>query len=193
MTSGMQSNIIILSQLELRNKCDNSHDGTRERWRTKPSRFPHVLCCSFVFAFFFFYYVVAILLHGERSKGKGGFTNASQPSMEIHCPGKSFSAVPVALVNETVAMCFAVRMDPIAAAAAAPNILELQAGLLCPPYTNGMIVTRRCEHVRICRIPAYTVNDHRVAMQDLYRRLQVPFPNVDLTANIRITLLVRKC
>ena len=73
--------------------------------------------------------------------------------MPVNCP--SFGAVPIALVNETVAMGVAICVDPIAAA---PDILALQTDLLCTPYTNGVIVARRCKHVGICRIPAYTVD-----------------------------------
>jgi len=62
------SNIIIPSQLELRNKCDDSHDGTRERWRTKPSRFPTLCAAALFFSFFVFFFTmaVAILLPGGK-------------------------------------------------------------------------------------------------------------------------------
>jgi hypothetical protein len=78
---------------------------------------------------------------------------------------QSFAAVPIALVNETVGMTVAVCVDPVAAAAA--NILSLQTGLLHPPNTDCMIVARRCEHVWICRIPAYAVDSAGVARQSL--------------------------
>lgn len=56
----------------------------------------------------------------------------------------------------------AVRMDAVAAAAAA-DVLALRTGLLHPPHTNGVIIARRCEHVWIRRIPAYTVDRAGVA------------------------------
>jgi hypothetical protein len=62
--------------------------------------------------------------------------------MGIHCPGKSFGVVPVALLNENVAMCIAIRARTVTVAIAAPNILALKTGLLCPPYTNCVIVAR---------------------------------------------------
>lgn len=61
----------------------------------------------------------------------------------------------------------------------------LQQRLLCCifapyPYSNRAVVTSRSQHVGPCRIPAYTVHNHRVAMQNLNRHLHVPLPNVDL-------------
>lgn len=170
----MPSNIIILSQLELRNKCDDSHDGTRERWRTKPSRFPHTLCCSFVFLLLFFYYGSGDSSSWREVKERG-FTDAW-----INCPGKSFGAVPVALVNETVAMCIAIRVEPIAVAVAAPDILALKTGLLCPPYTNCAIIACWCKHVGVCRIPTYTVDTARVTSQSLNEITSCSMPYVDL-------------
>jgi len=67
-----KSNIIIPSQLELRNKCDDSHDGTRERWRTKPSRFPTLCAAALFFLFlFFFYYGGGDSSSRREVKGKG--------------------------------------------------------------------------------------------------------------------------
>lgn len=105
-----------------------------------PAGSPHFVLqlCFFVFCFFFLWRWRFFFQEG--SKGNGGSTDASQPSMGIQCPGKSFGAVPVALVNKTVAMCIAIRVEPITVAVAAPNILALKTGLLRPPYTNRVIV-----------------------------------------------------
>jgi hypothetical protein len=48
------------------------------------------------------------------------------------------------------------------------------------PYSNRAVITSRSQHMGPCRIPAYTVHNHGVAMQNLYWHLHVPFPNVDL-------------
>jgi hypothetical protein len=62
--------------------------------------------------------------------------------MGVHFLGKSFGAVPVALVSETIAMCISIRVvEPVTVAIAAPNILALKTDL-CPPYTNCVIVAR---------------------------------------------------
>jgi len=113
---------------------EQGKDGTRN-----PAGSPH-----FVLQLCFFFFLFLLwrwrFFFQEGSKRKGGFTDVSQSSMGIHCPGKSFGAVPVALVNETIAMSIAIRVETVTVAVAAPNILALKTGLLCPPYTNCVIV-----------------------------------------------------
>ena len=108
---------------------------------------PHFVLQLCFFSFFSFSLLWRPQFFLEESKGKG--------DLQIAVNHPSFGAVPIALVNETVAMGVAICVDPIAAA---PDILALQTDLLCTPYTNGVIVARRCKHVGICRIPAYTVD-----------------------------------
>ena len=121
------------------------------------------------FSFFSFSLLWRPQFFREESKGKG--------DLQIAVNHPSFGAVPIALVNETVAMGVAICVDPIAAA---PDILALQTDLLCTPYTNGVIVARRREHVGICRIPAYTIDCARVTSQSLDEIPGGSMPNVDL-------------
>jgi hypothetical protein len=88
-----------------------------------------------------------------------------KPIIRLHGGYKgSFAAAAIALVNETVAVGAgaAIHMGSVAATAAA-NVLSLCTGLLQSPYTYTVIVARRCEHMWICRVPAYTVDCPRVA------------------------------
>ena len=92
----------------------------------------------------------------------------------------SFAPATVALVNETVAIGAAIHVNPIAATAAA-DVLSLRAGLLQSPYTYSVIIARRCKHVWICRVPAYTVDRPRVARQSLDNISCSSVPYIDLT------------
>ena len=133
---------------------------------------PHFVLQLCFFSFFSFSLLWRPQFFLEESKGKG--------DLQIAVNHPSFGAVPIALVNETVAMGVAICVDPIAAAATAPDILALQTGLLCTPYTNGVIVARRREHVGICRIPAYTIDCARVTSQSLDEIPGGSMPYVDL-------------
>lgn len=121
----------------------------------------------------------------KAKQSKGGFTNdAGHPSC-IHRGyyQRSFAAATVALVNETIAVGTAVHVSPIAATAAA-YILPLCAGLLHPPYTNGVIIARRSKHMWICRIPTYTVNRAGVTRKSLDNIFRGPVPYIDLGEKI---------
>ena len=132
--------------------------------------------------------MVFFLAKGKQSKG--GFTNdacmgATKDQAIIACMGlprikpSSFAAATVALVNETVAVGTAVHVSPIAATAAA-YVLPLCAGLLHPPYTYCVIITRRSEHMWICRVPAYTVDCAGVTRKSLDNIFRSSVPYIDL-------------
>jgi hypothetical protein len=91
----------------------------------------------------------------------------------------SFAAVAVALVNETIAIGAAIHMGSVTATAAA-DILSLCTGLLQSPYTYSVVVARRCKHVWIPRVPAYTVDRARVARQSLDNISRSSVPYIDL-------------
>ena len=156
---------------------EQGKDGARN-----PAGFP-TLCAAALFFFGFFrflYYGGRDSSSWRKVKERGIYRCQSTIHGDTLPSRVSFGAVPVALVNETVAMGVAICVDPIAAAAAAPDILALQTGLLCTPYTNGVIVARRREHVGICRIPAYTIDCARVTSQSLDEIPGGSMPNVDL-------------
>lgn len=154
---------------------EQGKDGARN-----PAGSPHFVLqlCFFLFLFFLLWRWRIFFQVG--SKRKRGFTDASQPSMGIQCPGKSFGAVPVALVNETIAMSIAIRVETVTVAVAAPNILALKTGLLCPPYTNCVIVASWCEHVGIRRVPTYAVDCARVTSECLNEITSGSMPYVNL-------------
>jgi len=153
---------------------EQGKDGARN-----PAGSPH-----FVLQLCFFFFLFLLwrwrFFFQEGSKRKGGFTDVSQSSMGIHCPGKSFGAVPVALVNETIAMSIAIRVETVTVAVAAPNILALKIGLLCPPYTNCVIVASWCKHVGIRRVPTYAVDCAWVTSMSLNEITSGSMPYVDL-------------
>ena len=150
---------------------EQGKDGARN-----PAGFP-TLCAAALFFFFRFFYYGGRNSSWTKVKERGIYRCQSTIHGDTLPSRVSFGAVPVALVNETVAMGVAICVDPIAAA---PDILALQTDLLCTPYTNGVIVARRCKHVGICRIPAYTIDCARVTSQSLDEIPGGSMPYVDL-------------
>lgn len=116
---------------------EQGKDGARN-----PAGSPHFVLQLCFFCFFFVFYGGGDSSSRREVKERGIYRCQSTIHRElgIHCPGKSFRAVPVALVNETVAMSIAIRVETVTVAVAAPHILALKTGLLCPPYTNCVII-----------------------------------------------------
>jgi hypothetical protein len=99
---------------------------------------------------------------------------------------RSFAAAPVALLNETVAVGATIHLGPISTAAMVPMLC---AGFLQPPYANGVIIACRCEHMWICRVPAYTVDRPGVAREGLDNISTSSVPYIDLTIKEKCTTL----